>query len=87
MVLVEVAAQDPGAPSWKFLQRCWGELQAAGAGEASAQEGAMLLWVISHAASRFPAADAANLTSGLLQVSYEAGYKQCAHVWVVVYLP
>ncbi|KXZ45555.1 hypothetical protein GPECTOR_53g141 [Gonium pectorale] len=66
MLLVEVAGQDPSAPSWQFLQRCWGELQAAGAG-ASAQEGAMLLWVISHAASRFPAADAANLSAGLLQ--------------------
>ncbi|GFR51612.1 hypothetical protein Agub_g14038 [Astrephomene gubernaculifera] len=66
MLLVEVAGQDPAAPSWQFLQRCWGELQAAGAG-ASAQEGAMLLWVISHAASRFPAADATNLAAGLLQ--------------------
>ncbi|GLC77673.1 hypothetical protein PLESTF_001971200 [Pleodorina starrii] len=70
MVLVEVAGQDPSAPSWQFLHRCWTELQAAGAGggtEVSAQEGAMLLWVISHAASRFPAGDAANLASGLLE--------------------
>lgn len=69
MLLVEVAGQDHAAPSWQFLQRCWGELQATGSGPtASGQEGAMLLWVISHAASRFPVADAANLTSGLLQV-------------------
>ncbi|EFJ45782.1 hypothetical protein VOLCADRAFT_118285 [Volvox carteri f. nagariensis] len=69
MLLVEVAGHDPAAPSWQFLQRCWDELQAGCAGtngERSAQEGAMLLWVISHAASRFPAADAANLASGLL---------------------
>ncbi|GLI65850.1 hypothetical protein VaNZ11_009480, partial [Volvox africanus] len=72
MLLVEVAGQDPAAPSWQFLQRCWSELQrgCAGAGadsEASSQEGAMLLWVISHAASRFPDEDAANLASGLLK--------------------
>ncbi|GIL49185.1 hypothetical protein Vafri_5652 [Volvox africanus] len=72
MLLVEVAGQDPAAPSWQFLQRCWSELQRGGAGagadaEASSQEGAMLLWVISHAASRFPDEDAANLASGLLE--------------------
>ncbi|KAG2425453.1 hypothetical protein HXX76_013663 [Chlamydomonas incerta] len=74
LVLVEVAAQDPAAPSWQFLQRRWEELRGGGGGGggggssgAAAQEGAMLLWVISHAASRFPAADAAALASGLLQ--------------------
>ncbi|KAG2440678.1 hypothetical protein HYH02_010257 [Chlamydomonas schloesseri] len=73
LVLVEIAAQDPSAPSWQFLQRRWEELRGGkggsggGAGGAAAQEGAMLLWVISHAASRFPAADAADLASGLLQ--------------------
>ena len=72
-MLVEVAAQDPAAPSWQFLQRRWEELRGGGGGggggaAAAAQEGAMLLWVISHAASRFPAADAATLASGLLQV-------------------
>ncbi|GIL80353.1 hypothetical protein Vretifemale_9598 [Volvox reticuliferus] len=72
MLLVEVAGQDPAAPSWQFLQRCWAKLQRGGGGadagaDAASQEGAMLLWVISHAASRFPAEDAANLASGLLE--------------------
>ncbi|KAG2488406.1 hypothetical protein HYH03_013090 [Edaphochlamys debaryana] len=81
MVLVEVAACDPTAPSWPFLQRCWDELQAGGgaaagggggaAAAAAGQEGAMLLWVISHAATspKFPAGDAADLAAGLLQAS------------------
>ncbi len=75
-VLAEVAGHDPAAPSWQFLQRCWGEMREAAAGRGgaggsaggSSQEGAMLLWVISHAASRFPAADATQLATDLLKV-------------------
>ena len=78
MALCEVAAQDAAAPSWQFLQRCWARLQEGGGQRGAAhsaadggQEGALLLWVISHAASRFPASDAEALAEGLLKATLE----------------
>jgi condensin-2 complex subunit D3 len=78
MLLREVAAQDPSAVSWRFLQARWGELlrrdAAAAAGGASssssgsaAEEGALLLMVISHAARNFPADQARALGEQLLR--------------------
>jgi len=64
---VQVAACDASAPSWQFLRSAWAQLQAQGRA-AEGQEGSQLLWVISHAASRFPAEDAAALAKELLQV-------------------
>ncbi|KAF5842057.1 non-SMC mitotic condensation complex subunit 1-domain-containing protein [Dunaliella salina] len=62
----QVAACDASAPSWQFLRSAWAQLQAQGRA-AAGEEGAQLLWVISHAASRFPAEDAAALAKELLQ--------------------
>lgn len=63
----QVAACDAAAPSWQFLRSAWAQLQAQGRA-AAGEEGAQLLWVISHAASRFPPEDAAALAKELLQV-------------------
>jgi condensin-2 complex subunit D3 len=81
MLLREVAAQDPSAVSWRFLQARWGELlrrdaaaAAVGAAAASSssaastdEEGALLLMVISHAARNFPADQARALGEQLLR--------------------
>eukprot|EP00798_Chlamydomonas_sp_ICE-L_P019509 gene19509-26180_t len=82
MVLEQVAAYEPSAPSWQFLQGCWRMLQkgrskggdTGGADQGAAagvvmrgEEGAHLLWVISHAASKFPVEDAAKLSKDLLK--------------------
>jgi hypothetical protein len=39
MLLKEVAAQEPAAPSWQFLQQRWAALQAAAAAAAHGEEG------------------------------------------------
>lgn len=75
MFLTEVAALDASAPSWQFLQEWWTKLRAAdgataaadGGSGVGAEEGAQLLWVISHAAARFPESEAAPLAKQLLQ--------------------
>jgi hypothetical protein len=70
LLLSELAALEPAAPSWAFLQGRWRELHGAAGGAeggVAAQEGALLLWAISHAAVRFPPGDALALASQLLQ--------------------
>lgn len=67
MYETQVAACDASAPSWQFLRSAWAQLQSQGRA-AAGEEGAQLLWVISHAASRFPSEDAAALAKELLQV-------------------
>jgi condensin-2 complex subunit D3 len=82
----EVAAQEPGAPSWEFLQARWAELQGRGGGDAgaggegegrAAEEGAQLLLVISHAAEKFPAAQAQHLAADLLKVGRQRPVACC----------
>jgi hypothetical protein len=67
-----VAAQDACAPSWEFLQERWAGLQRQGRGAGAearvAEEGAQLLLVISHAAEKFPPAQAQRLAADLLEV-------------------
>ena len=82
LLLEQVASQDPKAPSWQFLKGRWAALQSAGgSGEggrgSGAEEGARLLWVISHAATRFPLAEADTLAKELMQV--RGGGR--GHVW------
>jgi hypothetical protein len=82
-VLREVAAQDPSAPSWQFLQQRWTAVKqrAAGAhapGAAAEEAGvtdeaASLLLVISHTTAGFPKEQAEELATELLQV--------CVCVW------
>jgi hypothetical protein len=81
-VLREVAAQDPSAPSWQFLQERWTAVkqQAArragphaaelvgGEGAAVTDEAASLLLVISHTTAGFPKEQAEELAAELLQV-------------------
>ena len=76
MLLEQVASQEPKAPSWQFLKSRWEALKSGGGGGQGRskdkdvdEEGARLLWVISHSATRFPAAEAQALSEQLLQVS------------------
>jgi hypothetical protein len=77
-VLREVAAQDPSAPSWQFLQERWTAVKARAAGHTAAasageeagvsDEAASLLLVISHTTAGFPKEQAEELAAELLQV-------------------
>jgi hypothetical protein len=78
-VLREVAAQDPSAPSWRFLQERWTAVKqraagySVGAGASSEEAGitdeaASLLLVISHTTAGFPRETAESLATELLQV-------------------
>ncbi|KAL0028583.1 hypothetical protein WJX79_003483 [Trebouxia sp. C0005] len=81
MVMVEVSAQDPAAPSWEFLQESWNQLQQQGSGgEASASggDGTLLLRVIANSAARFPAAQAAQLAADLLKAVEKFGLSPTA---------
>lgn len=78
-VLREVAAQDPSAPSWQFLQERWtavkqraaGHVHEPGAEEAGVtDEAASLLLVISHTTAGFPKEQAEELATELLQVCW-----------------
>ncbi|GAX77789.1 hypothetical protein CEUSTIGMA_g5232.t1 [Chlamydomonas eustigma] len=76
LLLEQVASQDPKAPSWKFLKVQWEAMRAAAAVGLSctasvAQEGSRLLWVISHAAMRFPPEEASELAKDLVQALLE----------------
>lgn len=74
MLLKEVSAQEPSAPSWQALQERWAALQAGGSstaedgsGDESGETGALLLLVISHAAANFPRGQADELAAQLLR--------------------
>lgn len=77
-VLREVAAQDPSAPRWQFLQERWTAVKAHAAGHAGrhasgeeagvTDEAASLLLVISHTTAGFPKEQAEELAAELLQV-------------------
>ncbi|BDA42617.1 probable condensin complex subunit 1 at C-terminar half [Coccomyxa sp. Obi] len=67
LLLAEVSAQDPSAPSWEFLQDAWERVKAGGAQGGRDKDGALLLRVIAHAAGRFPPAQAAALAGDLLK--------------------
>lgn len=79
-VLREIAAQDPSAPSWAFLQERWtavkqraacGHTGTVGAAEEEAgvtDEAASLLLVISHTTAGCPKEQAEELAGELLQV-------------------
>lgn len=90
-VLREVAAQDPSAPSWQFLQDRWtavkqraaGHAPGAGADEAGVtDEAASLLLVISHTTAGFPKEQAEELATELLQVGLcQRGWRLCETMW------
>lgn len=76
-----MAAQDPSAPCWQFLQARWTAVKqrAAGQGAAAGAEGedagvtdeaASLLLVISHTTAGFPKEQAEELSTELLQVRW-----------------
>lgn len=73
VLLEQVASQEPKAPSWQFLKSRWEALKGGAASNTqdAAEEGARLLWVISHSATRFPMAEAQALAEQLLQVRIE----------------
>lgn len=84
-MLREVAAQDPSAPNWHFLQDRWTAVKQRAAGQASrshaggaeeagiTDEAASLLLVISHTTAGFPKEQAEQLAAELLQVGSQAG--------------
>jgi hypothetical protein len=84
-VLREVAAQDPSAPNWHFLQDRWTVVKQRAAGQASGShaggaeeagitdEAASLLLVISHTTAGFPKEQAEQLAAELLQVGRLTG--------------
>lgn len=72
-----MAAQDPSAPSWQFLQERWTAVKACAAGHAGGSSGeqagvtdeaASLLLVISHTTAGFPKEQAEELAAELLKV-------------------
>ena len=81
-MLREVAAQDPSAPNWQFLQERWTAVKQRAAGQhapGAAQgeeagvtdEAASLLLVISHTTAGFPRAQAEELRAPAVRVEQD----------------